>query len=304
MAVQPTQLWLPALDRFERAHPLRRLLSRADRLADDKRRRLEGLAGAFRIEAATLPAAALIREHLAGDAGDDGWLNADPAWVQPDMTGVRLLACGSMQLSMDEAQAYAEVLQPAFAEAGLQLEIAAPDHWQLRLASGTSLPAFAAPEEALGEDLYQHLPQGAEGRPWRVLLNEVQVLLHQHSLNAARQSRGLPPVNSVWLWGAGRLPTSLQSGLAGVVGNDTLLLALASRAGIPCRPGSQEAVATAAAGWLVDLQDLTSTEFDEAWCSAVQTLARRQPVHIAFASGERWSWRPRHRWRFWRGAAR
>ena len=40
----------------------------------------------------------------------------------------------------------------------------------------------------------------------RMLLNEVQVLLHQHPLNAARQTRGLPPVNSVWFWGAGRLP--------------------------------------------------------------------------------------------------
>ena len=304
MGPQPTQLWLPPLDRFDRAHPLRRLLTRADRLPDEQRSRIECLAHLFHADAATLPVAALIREHQAGDAGDATWLNADPSWVQPDMTGVRLLACGSMQLSMDEAQAYAEALQPAFAEAGLRLEIAAPDHWQLRLAPGTPLPEFAAPEQALGEDLYQHLPQGAEGRPWRALLNEVQVFLHQHPLNAARQSRGLPPVNSVWLWGAGRLPTSLQSGLAGVVGNDALLLALASRAGIPCRRGSQEAMATAAAGWLVDLQDLAAAEFDDAWCSALQTLARRQPVHIAFANGERWSWRPRHRWRFWRGAAR
>lgn len=303
MAVQPTRLWLPALDRFERAHPLRRLLSRADRLADEKRSRLESLAHAFGSGTSTLPVAALIREHLAGDAGEDVWLNADPAWVQPDMTGVRLLACGSMTLSMDEAQAYAKVLQPAFAEAGLQLEVTAPEHWQVRMTSGTPLPDFAVPEQALGEDLYQHLPQGAEGRPWRMLLNEVQVLLHQHPLNAARQARGLPPVNSVWLWGAGRLPASLHSGVAGVLGNDALLLALASQAGLPCRSCTQPAVATAAAGWLVDLQDRSAADFDDAWCSAVQALAHRLPLHIASASGERWSWRPRHRWRCWRGAS-
>lgn len=304
MRAQPIQLWLPALGRFGRAHPLRRLLAKADRLADDVRGRPERLAEAFHADAATLPVAALIREHLAGDAGEATWLNADPAWVQPDMTGVRLLACGSMQLEMDEARAFAQALQPAFAEADLQLEIGAPDHWQLRLAPGTPLPAFATPAQALGEDLYQHLPQGAEGRPWRVLLNEVQVLLHQHPLNVARQSRGLPPVNSVWLWGAGRLPTSLQGAFAGVVGGDALPLALASRAGMPVQARTVEAVATAQEGWLVDLQDLPAAGFDEAWWPAIQALARRHSLHIAFAGGERWSWRPLHRWRFWHGAPR
>ena len=40
-----------------------------------------------------------------------------------------------------------------------------------------------------------------------------------------------------------------------------------------------------------------------AW-PTVLNLAQRQPLHYAFAGGERWSWRPWHRWRFWRGAPR
>lgn len=304
MSAHPASLWLPALDRFEAAHPLRRLLVQADRFADDPQARFAALAHAFDGAGPPLPAAALLREHLAGDAGEATWLNADPAWVQPDMSGVRLMACGSLSLQPDEAQAYAQLLQPAFVEAGLQLEITAPNHWQLRLPPDVPLPDFAAPEQALGEDLYQHLPQGAEGRRWRVLLNEVQVLLHQHPLNAARQARGLAPINSVWLWGAGRLPMQLHSTLAGVVGNDELLRALAARAGIPCQARTPESLGTAPAGCLVDLLDLPPGELSGAWWSAVQALAQRQPLHFAFAGGERWSWRPWHRWRFWRGASR
>lgn len=304
MSQRPARLWLPALDRFDVAHSLRHLLAQADRLDDGPHDRLAGLAAAFDGAGSPLPAAALVREHLAGDAGDASWLNADPAWVQPDMNGVRLLACGSMALEMDEAQAFAQVLQPAFAEAGLQLRISAPNHWQLRLPSNVQLPDFAAPEQALGEDLYQHLPQGADGRPWRVLLNEVQVLLHQHPLNAARQARGLPPVNSVWLWGGGRLPGQLRSVFAGVVGNDELLLALATRAGVPGQARTLPVVAAAQAGTLIDLQDLPTAELGGDWWPVVQGLAQRQALHFAFASGERWSWQPRHRWRFWRGAPR
>jgi len=303
MDTHPASVWLPPLEHVDRAHPLHRLLAQADRLDGDARDRMARLAHGFGAES-PLPAAALLRERLAGDAGDATWLNADPAWVQPDVTGVRLLACGAMPMAPGEAEAFAQVLQPAFAEAGLQLEITAPVHWQLRLPPGTALPAFAAPAQALGEDLYQHLPQGAEGRPWRVLLNEVQVLLHQHPLNAARQARGLAPVNSVWLWGAGRLPAPLRGRFAGVVGNDELLHALAARAGIPGRAYAPQAVAMAKADWLIDLQELPAGEFArDAW-PALQALARRQALELVFAGGERWSWRPWHRWRFWRRAPR
>src|SRR3546814_1479129 len=53
----------------------------------------------------------------------------------------------------------------------MQLEISTPDRWHLRLPPDTPLPDFAAPEQALGEDLAQHLPQGAQGRRWRVHLS-------------------------------------------------------------------------------------------------------------------------------------
>jgi len=227
---QLLQLWLPALAHFEPDHPLREWLARADRLVDGSGGYLDGLGDYFQGIDSDVPAAAITRQFLAGDAADATWLSADPAWVQPDMNGVRLLACGQLQVEMDEAQALAAPLRPVFDEAGMQLEISTPDRWHLKLPANTALPSFAAPEQALGEDLSQHLPQGAEGRRWRVLLNEIQVLLHQHPLNAERRARGLAPVNSLWLWGGGSLPGRLKSPLRGVISDDLLLRALAGRA--------------------------------------------------------------------------
>ena len=131
------QLWLPALAHFEPGHPLREWLPRADRLSAGGSGYLGGLGDYFSGVDASVPAAAITREFLVGDAGDALWLSADPAWVQPDMNGVRLLACGQLQLDMDEAQALAEPLQPAFDEAGMQREISSPDHWHLRLPAKT-----------------------------------------------------------------------------------------------------------------------------------------------------------------------
>lgn len=298
------QLWLPALAHVEPGHPLREWLPRADRLPDGGVGYLGGLGEHFPGVDTGVPAAAITREFLAGDAGDDTWLSADPAWVQPDMNGVRLLACGRMNLDMDEAQALAEPLRPVFGEAGMQLELSTSDHWHLRLPADAPLPGFAAPEQALGEDLAQHLPQGPEGRRWRVLLNDIQVLLHQHPLNARRQAHGQLPVNSLWLWGGGRLPPPSASELADVVSDDLLLRALAARAGLAWQARTPDAIAAAAAGGLIDLQDLPAGELASRWWPALQPLLERRAVVLHFAGGERWRHKPRHRWRLWRGAGR
>ncbi len=301
---QLLQLWLPALAHFEPDHPLREWLARADRLVDGSGGYLDGLGDYFQGIDSDVPAAAITRQFLAGDAADATWLSADPAWVQPDMNGVRLLACGQLQVEMDEAQALAAPLRPVFDEAGMQLEISTPDRWHLKLPANTALPSFAAPEQALGEDLSQHLPQGAEGRRWRVLLNEIQVLLHQHPLNAERRARGLAPVNSLWLWGGGSLPGRLKSPLRGVISDDLLLRALAGRADAAQQTRTPETVAAATPGWLIDLQDLPANEIASHWWPTLQPLLGRQSTMLHFASAERWRHEPWHRWRFWRGTGR
>ncbi|HEY2624708.1 MAG TPA: phosphoglycerate mutase [Dyella sp.] len=297
----PLELWLPDLGRFDPRHPVHALLRKADRLASGAKGYLAGLAERFVVPGG-LPAAALTRELMAGDAADANWLCADPAWVQPDLNGVRLLACGQMQLSMEEAQAFARPLKPVFGDAGMILEVSSPDHWHLRLPTDAPLPTFAAPEQALGEDLFEHLPQGADGRRWRVLINEVQVLLHQHPLNAERRARGMPPINSLWLWGGGRLPHVVRTKLTGVIGDDVLLGALAKRAGVAAIVRSASTVEAAAPGWMIDLQDLPVDDIATTWWPSVQALAQRQPLQLSFASGERWLARPWHRMRFWRGS--
>lgn len=294
-------IWLPDLARCAPDHPLRALLRKADPIESGARGYTEGLAARFEV-AGRMPAGALTRDLIDGDAGGDAWLCADPSWVQPDLNGARLLACGQMQLSMDDALAFAEPLKPLFEEAGMTLMVSSPDHWHVRLPAQTVTPDFAAPEQALGEDLYYHLPQGAEGRPWRILLNEVQVILHQHPLNAERRQRGLPPVNHLWLWGGSVLPDAVRTSLTHVVGDDLLLTALARQAKVPCTVRSTASVQAAAPGTFIDLQDLPVDEIALHWMDSLLVLARQNAIQLSFASGERWVHRSWHRLRFWRGS--
>lgn len=299
-----TELWLPALERLGKKHPLRAQLLRATALEPAAVARLPALAQWFDVDSPTIPAGALLRDHLAGDAGDALWLAAEPAWAFPDINGVRLMACGSMAVTAEESAALVQTLAPLYAEVGMTLLAATPTQWQLRAAPDAALPDLVAPEQALGESLLTHLPAGDAGKRWRILFNDVQMALHEHPVNLARKRRGDTVINAVWSWGAGRLPARVTSSLHGVISNEVLLQALAARADVAQKPVSTTTVAMAGAGWLVDLQGLAAGEFEHDWWPVVQGLMARRSVRLTFGSGERWLWRPWHRWRLWRRPAR
>lgn len=281
-------------------------LARADRLPDAAPGYLAALAAHFQWPGTQLPVAALLREHATGDAAGANWLCADPAYVQPDINGARMLACGTLDLARDEAEALARELKPVFGDSGALLETTTPARWHLRLPAGAVLPTFAAPEDVLGADLFEHLPQGSGGRRWRQLFNEAQVILHQHPVNAARRARGAMPANSLWFWGGGALPVWIRTPLTLVVSDDALARALAARAGIGSETPRPERLAQTLDGaTLFDLERVAPDALARAWLPALfdaLVRGRVKELHFAFASGERFRLARWHRLRFWRRA--
>src|SRR5690606_34937557 len=211
-----TTFLLPAAARLGRQRLSGRnaaLLGRGRRGSDGEAGRRAQLLRHFPLHASGWPIAALARQAEVGDAADAAWLRADPAWLRPDINGVRLFAHGeALAVTEDERDGFLSALRPLFGDAGFALDAPHPAHWYLRLPAGTPLPAFPDPGDALGEDLFDHLDTGPEGRRWRALASEAQVLLHNHPLNARRVARGQAPVNAVWFWGRGRPPAAPAAG--------------------------------------------------------------------------------------------
>jgi len=58
------------------------------------------------------------------------------------------------------------------------------------------------PHDLIGKEISPFFPQMNE--PVLTLMKESQRLLKHHPVNLARESKGLPPANSIWLWGQGR----------------------------------------------------------------------------------------------------
>jgi len=51
--------------------------------------------------------------------------------------------------------------------------------------------------------VHDFMPAGRDGARIRSLMNEIQMLLHEHPVNQGRERARLLPVNGWWLWGFG-----------------------------------------------------------------------------------------------------
>ncbi len=295
-------LLLPARSRFA-DRPLPAAFSKALAQAD----RHSGAAGEseqlrrhFQLIPDHWPVAALTRQLDAGDAAQSSWLRVDPAHVAPDMGGARMLSHGeALALTAEDSAQLLPALRPLFGDAGFALDAPKPSRWYLRLPRESKLPAFAAPDQVLGEDLFAHLPEGDLGRRWRALLTETQVVLHNHPWNAMRASLGKPAVNSLWFWGAGALPDFVRTHYKQVKGNEILLRALADVAGVPGTATDGEEVDA-----LVDLRHLRDLTLvaHEAVQPLLQAVRKRelQSLTLDFEDGAIFQLRRDQRWRFWR----
>ncbi len=63
---------------------------------------------------------------------------------------------------------------------------------------------LSPPNELIGEGIRQFMPE--ENRELIFVMNQAQIILHNHAYNRKRVADNEDPVNSIWFWGNGELP--------------------------------------------------------------------------------------------------
>jgi hypothetical protein len=302
-------LLLPPAQRFDGlALPpaLARALGRADRQQHAAGEQAQ-LARQFRLLPDRWSHAALgrVADGDPADAGAHAWLRADPAYIRPDINGARLLGIGAaLGIDQGDADALLPALRPLFGDAGFTLDAPSPQRWYLRLPRGAVLPAFASPEQALGDDVFQHdaLSDGGdapEARRWRRLSSEAQVVLHNHPHNAARLAAGKVPINALWFWGGGRLPDGVSTTSPTLHSDDPVLQGLARLGKLSLMPLTTFPEADTDA--LLDLRALRDPRaLLDGWLLPATRVAARHAVTFDCADGATFSLMARQRWRVWR----
>ncbi len=174
---------------------------------------------------------------LLGDGGSPGrsyWLRADPVHLRAGSEGLSLVEAAPTRIARDEADALAGTLNRHFG-AAVQILPLQPSRWYLRLQPPPEVET-TPPAAVRDRPVAAHLARGRDALHLHALMNEAQMLLHEHPVNAAREARGEAPLNSLWPWGGGAISAAAARPFSLVIADDPLARGLALAAGISVRP--------------------------------------------------------------------
>jgi len=169
-----------------------------------------------------IPWAALEAKQAGlGPVGEnDSWGIATLCHWQVGIDDVVLGDPAAIEIDATESDALMAAARPFFEEDGIALHASAtPGRWLVQGQVFDGL-ATASIDRAIGYPISQWSPLSADARSLRRLQNEMQMLLYTERVNDERTARNVPPINSFWLSGTGRLP-SLHTDTAPTV-DDTL----------------------------------------------------------------------------------
>ena len=170
---------------------------------------------------------------LPAAAVPTGLVRADPVHLRADATRLVLFDAVTVGLDDDEADALLALLNEAFAADGHVFRRgAAATRWYVELGFCPATPG-ASPARLRGAPLAPDAQARRAHAGLERLLTEVQMVLYECPVNAARERAGKAPINSIWPWGGGALPRPQHPRLSCVVSSDFLARACAVHAGTP-----------------------------------------------------------------------
>lgn len=256
---------------------------------------------------------------LSEDGGDTSgfWLRCDPAHLYLQQHRM-ILSNAAGTPTAAESATLIDALNAHFREDGLLFVAGNAGRWYVRC-DGRANVVTQPLTRAMHRDIDSLMPTGDDSRHWRRVLNEVQMLLHAHPLNAEREARGLPAFNSIWLWGGGTKPSAGSTLFKKVWSDDPLARALARNASVPASdcPATAETVIAAGGNALVVIPALRNAPDLESWQAALEQYERHwfAPCYVAIKSGrirsltlvapaepqgKQFDFDAAHRWRWWR----
>jgi hypothetical protein len=236
------------------------------------------------------------------DASSGYWLCSDPVHLAL-MRDFFVLQGTPHDLTPQHAQQLVAALNQHFTADDMQWFAPHPARWYLRLghkAKDRLQITAISKQQALGRKVSKQL-DSASGA---AVLNEIQMLLHQHGVNAEREQAGLLPVNSLWLWAGGEYASSLVQPYTVVMANEPLLQGLA---GERCRPLPESAAHLSQQGaCLVVLDDMDASQLEQKWAAPLLSMVKANKVQNLLLHLEQEqsviSYRLRRQdlWKFWR----
>jgi hypothetical protein len=158
-------------------------------------------------------------------------------------------------------------------------------------------------QTVLGQNVQRFQPTGVDAAQLRRVMNETQMLLHEHPINQQRVAEHLPEINSVWVYGGGMLIEPPAQLPVAIGGNGTLLNGLSTWLKQPALANLQAALESGAKEAVMFYEN--TTELD--WSALFQQVkfGKIKQFNLYFPQGHQTCHTVLNTldgWKFWRKA--
>jgi hypothetical protein len=130
------------------------------------------------------------------------WCIAHPVHLAAGLDHLRLAPLAQAAPTGDEADELGALVSSHFGADEVAVVAFVEGAWLLHLARPVEC-VTQPPDSVVGHDVHGFMPAGRDGARIRSLMNEIQMLLHDHPVNQRRERARQQPVNGWWLWGFG-----------------------------------------------------------------------------------------------------
>jgi hypothetical protein len=187
---------------------------------------------ALSLDAQHYPSASTSAASEFGVQDNGSWLHVETVHLAVSRDGLAL------QIIPAWTQAELAMLEPALKahceQAGFEWRRSGAQVW-LRCNEPLRVETVA-PQAAALHGLRGAQPQGADAKRIVQLGTELQMLLHEHPTQQQRVARGQPPINALWLWGAGQCAPPSSVTLPLLWSDEHYVRGLARICSSECRP--------------------------------------------------------------------
>ena len=256
----------------EFAPALARLMGRSSVLPVPGDSRESWLAAQFGESSGKLFPFAAIASHgeLIPKNGDKYWLRADPVHFSVNRDRIVLLDASQLEISTAESTALVLALQGHFKSDALIFYAPHPQRWYISTNEPIEIRTHPV-ANVCGCNVADYWFHGPARAQWQTRLSEMQMLLHAHPVNEARETAGQLPINGVWLWGEGEMSSALPKRYVQIIADDVMLNGIAKTTSTKYLEASQfqwnELSASDAGTTLIALHQLESSAAYGEWDS-------------------------------------
>jgi len=183
---------------------LQTILARADRFSAKQQSFFEQASYLFHQSECLPIAATQARSELKEFDASHFWLSVDPVQMIPDRDTLVLVPGNNLQITNEESKQLITSFNEHFAEDNVELIWASATHWYLSIVQPVDIKTATVADVAY-KPVNEYFPSGHAAQYWRQLINETQMLFYSHPVNLHRRMNGMPEINSVWVWGEGKI---------------------------------------------------------------------------------------------------